>query len=292
MDLIDLHTHSTCSDGTFTPRRLVHLAKETGLRAVALTDHDTVAGVQEALEAGENIGLEVVAGVEISAEHSPGIMHILGYYLSPTNPELLDVLKRLQEARAARYPRIIERLQALDLEITETEVTSLSEGQVGRSHIARALVNRGHASSLSEAFARYLKKGGPAYVEKSRLPAQEVIALIRRAGGLTVLAHPFSLGIDQPGELISLVRRLRATGLEGIEVFSPHHTEEMTAFYREIASRHGLLCTGGSDFHGDLSNGGHLGGTEKGLKLPYALLQGLKERLREGRESAVRECQW
>ena len=279
MDEIDLHTHSTCSDGTLTPRQLVGLAKSIGLRAVALTDHDTVAGVGEALAAGEEVGIEVVAGVEVSAACPAGSLHILGYYLSPTHPELVAALNRLQDGRAARAPKIVERLRNLGLEITLAEVRDLTGGQVGRAHIAQTLVKRGYVASANEAFGRYLRRGRPGYVDRMRLPPEEVIGVIRQAGGLAALAHPSTLALDQPSDLSALVARLKAMGLEGIEVLSPYHTREMTRMYEEIARGQGLLCTGGSDFHGGLSDHGVLGGTPLGLRFPYALLDGLKMRI-------------
>jgi predicted metal-dependent phosphoesterase TrpH len=278
-DRIDLHIHSTCSDGMLTPRQVVDLAKTAGLCAVALTDHDTVAGIPEALAAGVRVGVEVVAGVEVSALHAPGSMHILGYYLSLTHTELAAVLERLQNGRAARTLEIIHRLKTLGLEITLGEVLRLASGQVGRTHIARVLVNRGYVDSVAEAFDRYLKKGRPGYVGRLRLPAEETIGVFRRAGGLAVLAHPSSLALDRPRDVSALVERLKAMGLEGIEVFSPYHTREMTTAYKDMACRYGLLCTGGSDFHGGLSDRANLGAAGAGLHVPYALLEGLKERI-------------
>ena len=281
MNRIDLHTHSSYSDGSLPPRQLVQLAKKRRLRAIALTDHDTVAGVEEALEAGDELGVEVVPGVEISAQYPPGTMHILGYYILASNRELLGALKKLQQARAARNPKIIERLQALGLEINTTEVFDLSGGQVGRPHIAKALVNKGYVSNIDEAFSRYLKKGAVAYVEKFRFPPEEAIAMIRRAGGIAVLAHPFTLGMDNPDELLLLVRWLAEKGLEGIEVFYPGHMEEMVVIYEDVAKRLGLVCTGGSDFHGNFRDHSHLGNTILGRELGYELLEGLKERLHD-----------
>jgi len=289
MDGIDLHTHSTCSDGTLAPRHVVGLAKSIGLRAVALTDHDTVAGVGEALAAGNEVGIEVVAGVEISAACPAGSMHILGYYLSPTDPELVGALDRLQDGRAARAPKIVERLRNLGLEITLAEIKDLAGGQVGRAHIAQALVNRGYVASAREAFTRYLRRGRPGYADRVRLPPEEVIGVIRQAGGLAALAHPSTLALDQPGDLSALVARLKAMGLEGIEVLSPYHTGEMTRMYEEIAREQGLLCTGGSDFHGSLSDHADLGGKRLGLRFPYALLDGLKMRIVERERRSRRE---
>ena len=280
MDRIDLHTHSTHSDGSLLPGQLLALAKEKGLRAIALTDHDTVAGVEEAVTAGKELGVEVVPGVEISAQFGPGTMHVLGYYLHTTHPELIGALKKLQQARAARNPKIIERLQTLGLKITTAEVLELSGGQVGRPHIAQALLRRGYVSSMDEAFSRYLKKGAVAYVEKFRFSPQHAIGLIRKAGGLASLAHPFTLGIDEPEELRPVLMELQAMGLEGMEVFYPDHTEQMTALYDDVARRLGLLRTGGSDFHGDLKTGSDLGGGTQAHNLDYTLLQALKERLK------------
>jgi predicted metal-dependent phosphoesterase TrpH len=279
MDRIDLHTHSNCSDGSLSPRELVQLAKKRDLRSIALTDHDTVAGVAEAVAAGKELGVEVVPGVEISAQYPPGTMHILGYCFSPSQQQLLKALKRLQKVRAARTPKIIERLQALGLEITTDEVLNLSRGQVGRPHIAKALVNRGYVSSIDEAFSRYLKKGAVAYVEKFRFSPQEAIALIRSAGGLAVLAHPFTLGITKPRELTLLVKELREMDLAGLEVFYPDHSKEMVVLYQDISKKLGLVCTGGSDFHGNLRDHSYLGNGIRGQDLEYGLLKGLKDRL-------------
>jgi hypothetical protein len=288
MNRIDLHTHSNYSDGSLSPKELVQLAKERKLRAIALTDHDTVAGLEEALEAGNELGVEVVPGVEISAQYPPGTMHILGYYLNGSHPELLQALERLQQARAARNPKIIERLQALGLEITSNEVFDISGGQVGRPHIAKALVNRGYVTSIDEAFSRYLKKGAVAYVEKFRFPPEEAIAMIRRAGGIAVLAHPFTLGLKKPDELALLVQELAEKGLEGIEVLYPGHTEEMVALYEDVAERFGLVCTGGSDFHGNFRDHSHLGNTILGKNLDYELLEDLKDRLQERKNSSAK----
>ncbi|UCG13315.1 MAG: PHP domain-containing protein [Deltaproteobacteria bacterium] len=280
MDRIDLHTHSSHSDGSFTPRQLVRLARKEALRAIALTDHDTVAGVEEALTAGKELGVEVVPGVEISAQYPGGTMHILGYYLCTGNRELVSQLERLQRERAARNPKIIERLQTLGLDITKAEIQPFHSGQLGRPHIAQALVRKGYVSSIDQAFRRYLKKGGPGYVEKFRFSPQQAITMIRKAGGLAVLAHPSSLEIEEPTHLAQLVEDLQTNGLEGMEVYYPGHTDEMMVLYQKVAHRFGLLCTGGSDFHGTLRNGSYLGGGRGVENLCYGLLQDLKDRLR------------
>jgi len=289
MDRIDLHTHSTHSDGSFPPGQLVKLAKEKGLRALALTDHDTVSGVEEALAVGKQLGVEVVPGVEISAQFGPGTMHVLGYYLYTAHPELTGALKKLQQARAARNPKIIDRLETLGLKITTAEVLAISSEQVGRPHIAQVLVQRGYVSSVDEAFSLYLKKGAAAYVEKFRYSPQEAIALIRKAGGLASLAHPFTLGIEEPKELSLMAKDLQSMGLEGIEVFYPDHTEEMTLLADDVAKKLGLLRTGGSDFHGDLKTGSDLGGVAERDCLNYAILQAIKARLQERDQREVED---
>jgi hypothetical protein len=237
--------------------------------------------VEEAVTAGEEFQVEVVPGVEISAEHSPGTMHILGYCLDTTDPDLLGALRVLQQARAARNPKIIQRLRALGLDISLGEVLALSGGQPGRPHIAQALVDRGYVSDRNDAFRRYLRKGGPAYVEKFRFPPHRAIAMIRRAGGIAVLAHPFTLEISEAAELARVVGELTAMGLEGIEVYYPEHTEQMTAHYETLADTFGLLCTGGSDFHGALKDDTRLGGEGAAKNLRYELLQALRHRLQE-----------
>jgi predicted metal-dependent phosphoesterase TrpH len=259
----------------------VRFAKDKGLRAIALTDHDTVSGLEEALAAGEEMGVEVVPGVEISAQHAPGTMHILGYYVRHTDAALVDALEELQRARASRNPKIIDRLGSLGLEISLAEVLALSGGQIGRPHIARALVHKGYVPSIKEAFDKYLGKGAPAYVEKFRFPPHQAIATIRDAGGLAVLAHPRTLGMDKPENFLRLLRDLRKMGLEGVEVFYPMHSDQMTRLYEEAVQRLGLLCTGGSDFHGDFMNGPYWGEGKEKNPVDYGLLQGLKNRLKK-----------
>jgi len=248
------------------------------LRALAITDHDTVSGVTEAVAVGRQMGVEVVPGVEISAQFGPGTMHILGYYIGSTYSPLVASLRRLQEARAGRNPQIIERLLSLGVEITLAEVEALSGGQVGRPHIARALVRREYVATIDEAFNRYLKKGAPAYVEKFRFSPTQAIEIIRDAGGLAVLAHPCTLGIDKREKLSDLMQELQQAGLEGVEVFYPKHSEEVTSLYRAVASRLGLICTGGSDFHGDFKNGLYWDGADHAA-CDYRQLQAIKDRL-------------
>jgi hypothetical protein len=277
---IDLHTHTTASDGTSSPTELVRMAWRLGLAAVAVTDHDTVDGLGEALEAGRALGLEVVPGIEISAEFQPGTMHMLGYFIQPDRPVFAEKLRVLQEARRDRNPIIAEKLNALGLAVTMDEVRAAAGGeQVGRPNFARVLLDKGYVSSMGEAFDRYLTKGGPAYVDKFRLSPADSVELIHQAGGLAVLAHPFTLGLGEQ-VLETFVADLAACGLDGLEVYYPEHDPDQTRACLELAARHGLAVTGGSDFHGDNKPEVALGsGFQENLAVPAELLEALRRRL-------------
>lgn len=252
MELIDLHTHSNASDGTFTPAEVVRLAKVGGLKALALTDHDTVAGLAEAAAAGPQNGVEVIPGVEVSARFPGGSMHILGLGINYTNGHLAERLAVLQQARAERNPRIIAKLNALGVKITLAQVARISgQGQMGRPHIARALMESGYVRSIQEAFDLYLRNDGKAYVPKFRFPPDEAIAMIRDVQGVPVLAHPFTLGLGSAFALKNTLEDLMALGLAGIEAIYAEHAPEQEALYLKLARELGLLVTGGSDFHGD-----------------------------------------
>ncbi|MDI6854226.1 MAG: PHP domain-containing protein [Deltaproteobacteria bacterium] len=277
MELIDLHTHSSASDGTMAPKDLVRLAKERGLKAVALTDHDTIDGLAEAVAAGEQWDIEVVPGVEISARHPGGSMHILGYFLDYENARLDERLAVLKQARKDRNPQIIAKLNALGIPLRMEQVERLSgKGQMGRPHIARALYEGGYVRSLQEAFDIYLGNQGKAYVEKFRFPPEEAIGMIRDARGVPVLSHPFTLGLKNPKALREQLRELARLGLAGLEVFYPEHSPEMETLYLSLARELGLLVTGGSDFHGDNKPEVELGRVNCQKKLTYALLEALK----------------
>jgi hypothetical protein len=277
---IDLHTHTIASDGTFSPAELVRLARRLGLAAVAVTDHDTANGLDEALEAGRALGIEVVPGIEISAEFQPGTMHMLGYFIQPDRPVFAEKLRVLQEARRDRNPIIAAKLNALGLKITMDEVRAAAGSeQVGRPNFARVLLDKGYVSTMGEAFDRYLTKGGPAYVDKFRLSPAESVELIHQGRGLAVLAHPFTLDLDGPA-LDSLVADLAASGLDGLEVYYPEHDSDQTRACLELAARHGLAVTGGSDFHGDNKPEVALGsGFQENLAVPAELLEALRRRL-------------
>ena len=277
MGYVDLHLHTTASDGAMTPSAIVRYAKTKGLEAIAITDHDTIEGLDEGLREGEKIGFEVIPGVEISAEYSPGSMHLLGYFFEVHDPLLKGKLDYLQKARADRNPKIIENLNRLGIKILYDEVVKASGGgQVGRPHFAQVLIEKGYVRSFQEAFDRFLKKGAPAYVDKLRFKPKEAISFIKESGGVTVLAHPKTLGMNGSSALENTLLDLIEIGLEGIEVFYPEHTPLEVAQFRALAERYGLLMTGGTDYHGIAKEELDIGVGRGEMRLPYSLVEGLK----------------
>jgi 3',5'-nucleoside bisphosphate phosphatase len=254
----DLHIHTQASDGDLSPDQIVSLAKYSGLDTIAVTDHDTLSGAREAIEPAKRKNILSIPGVEISIAHDPGTLHILGYF--PSFPQDFEkVLKRLQDARTVRLPRIIEKLNSLGVDISVSDVTDIAQdGQIGRPHIAKALVRKGYVQEFDEAFTRYLAKGKPAYVEKDKMNSREAIEAILGYGGLPVLAHPFTLCLAAP-EAKGFIGDLAGQGLKGIEIFYPDHTKAQKKLYAGIARELGLVVTGGTDYHGAGKKGTSLG---------------------------------
>ncbi len=280
MDWIDLHTHSTYSDGALTIAELVDLALRRGLRGLAVTDHDTVEGVAESLEEGRRRGLEMLAGVEVNAWHGEISMHVLGYGIRPDDPGLQSLLAEIQEARHERNLKIIEKLRSMAIMVSDEELARVAgEGLAGRPHIAQLLVEKKVVSSVDQAFARYLRRGGAGYAERRRYGADRVIEAINRAGGLAVLAHPGSMdpGLDFVPQLLV---ELRQQGLAGVEVHYPAHSAPLTSRLLKLAGELGLLVTGGTDFHGEGRRSSvMLGGSRTTVRVPYRLLVALRDRL-------------
>ncbi len=277
MGYVDLHLHTTASDGVMRPSDIVRYAKIKGLQAIAITDHDTIEGLEEGLKEGERLNFEVIPGVEISAEYPKGSMHILGYFLDIYNPLLNERLKYLQKVRAERNPKIVERLNSLGLKLDYEEVVKASGGgQVGRPHFAQVLVEKGYVKNFQEAFERFLKKGAPAYVEKLRFTPGEALHFIHEANGVAVLAHPNTLSIHGYNELEELILKLIDMGLKGLEVYYPEHSFIEVAQYKALAERHSLLITGGTDFHGIEGNDLEIGIGRGDMRLPYSMVEGLK----------------
>lgn len=247
----DLHVHTTASDGTMSPAEVVRYAKEKGIEIIAITDHDTIEGIAEGTTEGRRIGVEVIPGVEISVDFPHGSMHLLGYYIDPTSEELQGRLTFLQEARLQRNLKIIERLKALGIPLELSELKDASRhGQIGRPHFAYAMAKKGYTRDMQDAFDRYLGKGKPAYVEKFRFSPEEAIVMVQRAGGVAILAHPFTLNCEEPARLADIIKDLKDKGLDGVEVYYPQHSDGQRRLYQEVADSYGLLVTGGSDFHG------------------------------------------
>lgn len=279
--MIDLHTHSTASDGTLTPTELVDLAAEKGLRAIALTDHDTVAGIEEALRRGKTVGVHVIPGIELGAKQNGyKEMHILGYYIRHDYPPLLERLDWLRARRIERGRQMVARLVELGIAIAFERVEELARGgAMGRPHVALALVEAGQVETVPEAFRRYLNPGGPAYVEKQRLSSREAIEFIRAADGIPVLAHPGTLGLE-PEQLERLVGELGGWGLQGIEAYWSRHSSEQTECCKKLAVQFNLGVTGGSDFHGTAKPGVELGRFGADEDLLFGLLHDLQAKRR------------
>jgi predicted metal-dependent phosphoesterase TrpH len=277
MGYVDLHLHTTASDGVMSPSEIVRYAKAKGLQAIAITDHDTIEGLEEGLSEGKRIGFEVIPGIEISAVHSPGSMHLLGFFLDIYHPLLNERLGYLQKARAERNPKIAEKLSRLGIDLTYEEVLKVSGGgQVGRPHFAQVLLGKRYVRSFQEAFDRFLKKGAPAYVDKFRFTAKEALHFINEAKGIAVLAHPNTLGMNGYSELENLLVQLVEEGLKGVEVYYPEHSASEVAQYKILAERYGLLLTGGTDYHGIDKNSLDIGVGRGDMKLPYSLVENLK----------------
>jgi 3',5'-nucleoside bisphosphate phosphatase len=252
---VDFHIHSRASDGTLTPQDIIQNAIDLKLKAISITDHDTVEGCREALTLGIPPALKFLTGIEISAKpplpfNVSGSFHILGYNINIYNLELNSALSILQEARKNRTPKIIKRLNELGKNISIEDIEAEASGKlISRLHIAKALIKKGYISSITDAFNSYIGTNAPAYVEKEKLSYIDAIALIKNSGGIPVLAHPYLLDL-QNDELRELISLLSSIGLQGIEVFYSEHTKEQTDFYCKLAQDFNLKKTGGSDFHG------------------------------------------
>jgi predicted metal-dependent phosphoesterase TrpH len=254
---VDLHTHTTASDGTYTPAELIREAARRGVRVLAVTDHDSVEAIVPAMLAAQaHAPLEVVPGIELNTDEPGGEVHVLGYFLDHGAGWLGDLLREFREERAARVHRIADRLAALGHPIDAEEVLALvQEGSAGRPHVAQVMVRRGYVGTVREAFDRFLAAGKPAYVPHRTLSAREACEIIRRAGGLAVVAHP---GFHQ--DPASMIRGLAATGLlDGVECYYAEHSSDQTARFLSLCHELGLVPTGGSDFHGSRVRAATLG---------------------------------
>jgi predicted metal-dependent phosphoesterase TrpH len=276
--MIDLHAHTTASDGTLSPTQLVHLARDRGLAALAVTDHDTVGGLGEATTAAGACGIELVPGIELSVDYPHGELHLLGYYLDFRDRAFLEQLETIQENRTNRNGVMLRKIREHGFDLTREEVEAeAGGGQIGRPHFARALIRKGYAASVPDAFERFLGPGRPLHVPKVRLDPEAAIRLVHAAGGLAVLAHPKYLQLPSEVSLVGELTRLQALGLDGVECYYRMHTLAETERYLEIARRLGLLVTAGSDFHGPFGEELVLGLIYQGRAGDDSLLAALKQ---------------
>lgn len=274
MDTIDLHTHSTFSDGTFTPLQLVKYAEEKGLKAFALTDHDTTEGVKEAKSIETNV--EVISGVEISTRYDKKEIHIVGLYVNENDTDLNKQLKYYREKRVTRNFEILEKLNSLGVDITIDDVKESCTGDViSRAHIAKALVSKGFVGSYTEAFDRYLGDNKCAYVPRETLNYEESMELITKAGGVPVLAHPLLYKMSDTN-LENMMVKLRQKGLKAVEVYYSTHSNSDTQHIMAMANRVGLIYSGGSDFHGATKPKIDMGTGMGKLAVPYEILEKIR----------------
>lgn len=271
MDTIDLHTHSTFSDGTFTPLQLVKYAEEKGLKAFAITDHDTTEGIKEAKSIETNV--EVISGVEISTRYDKKEIHIVGLYVNENDADLNKQLKYYREKRVTRNFEILEKLNSLGVDITIDDVKESCTGDViSRAHIAKALVSKGFVGSYTEAFDRYLGDNKCAYVPRETLNYEESMELITKAGGVPVLAHPLLYKMSDTN-LENMMVKLRQKGLKAVEVYYSTHSNSDTQHVMAMANRVGLIYSGGSDFHGATKPKIDIGTGMGKLAVPYEILE-------------------
>lgn len=280
MNNIDLHVHTTASDGTCTPAEVVALAKEKGLAAIAITDHDGVGGYAEAAEAGKKLGVEVVSGIEISTKFVTDeygyAVHILGYYIDTASPELTPVLEWVVNDRDERNRKMVALMQADGLPITYEYMHERFGDVVGRPHFAEYLVEQGLASSVQDAFDKYVEKGRRYWLPRHFLSIERSVEIIKLAGGVPVLAHPFQYKRDDAG-LRELIEHCMESGLKGMECRYSGYTEEMSGYLEKLADEYGLIKTGGSDFHGGNKPAISLGSGKGTLNVPYEFLEKLKQ---------------
>ncbi len=274
MKFADLHLHTSFSDGTDSPEELVKKAERAGLSAVAVTDHDSVEAVPAAIDAGIIHGVEVIPGIELTAEYEGLEIHMLGYFIDYRDKSLLDKLSFLEKARIERIHGMVKKLKVMGVNIDAEKIFALSGGgSVGRLHVARVMVSEGIISSIWEAFAKYIGNNGPAYVLGFKFHPSDAVKLIRSAGGIPVLAHPYVLRRDD------LIPKLIKFGIQGLEVYYPEHTGTMRSKYLRICRENNLLATGGSDYHGKAKPEVKLGA----LKIPYDLVDDLRHARNKGK---------
>lgn len=269
MSLVDLHVHSTASDGKFKPAEIIARAAGLGLKYIALTDHDSIEGITPAIAAVKAFpDLTFIPGVEISTDLPDGEAHILGYFIDYTDPDFKKELEKFRDSRTGRGRRMVEKLNGLGKKIEWARVQEIAgDGAIGRPHVAQAMLEKGYVKTFEEAFDKYIGHGGPAYVEREKMTPEEAVKLILRAKGIPVLAHPFT--VKDPA---AMVKNLKTVGLMGIEAYYKDNTPAATQNSLKLAKRYGLIATGGTDYHGINDNEVMLGGTAVPLEAATKLI--------------------
>jgi predicted metal-dependent phosphoesterase TrpH len=280
--MIDLQIHSNYSDGSNSPTELVQLAKELDLHAIALTDHDTVEGIPEFLQAGEQFGINTVPGVEISVDTdlpANGHVHMLGLFVDSQDRELRQKLDFLRNHRIIRAEKMVKKLNNLGIDTSFSEVLEeAGEGSIGRPHIAKILLKKGYVSTLQSSFYKYIGKGRPAFVEKVKFRENEAIQMIKDSGGLAILAHPHIMNYPNLDKMLQKVLELQACGLDGVEVYYPGMPVKVVQALTTLVEEHDLLISGGSDFHGENKEGISMGSGRGDLNIPDQVYEDLKNR--------------
>lgn len=281
--MIDLHSHTTASDGSRTPTQLVELAREEGLEALAIADHDTFEGYEDAAPVALDVGLDLICAIELSVRAQwsgasrPRSVHMLGYFLAaPPREGFRHWLESVQLARRERNGRLAARLRELGAEIHVWEAERIGRTMTGRAHFARLLVEKGYVATRQEAFDRYLGEKGSAYTAREGPGVEEGIARIREAGGMPAVAHPVRIGVDSPEAEKAAIERMVSHGLQGIEVWHSDHRREDEVRFLALAQRYGLVPTGGSDYHGDAKPGIRLGIGAGNLSVPKEVLERMR----------------
>ncbi len=281
MKIIDLHAHTTASDGSYTPAELVRYAKEKGLLAVAVTDHDTVSGVAEAVREGGKLGVRVIPGVELSTRLDECDVHMTALFIDYENRELADRLGEMAVCRSERNFRMVDKLKEAGFRIDRSDLEKLGDGKLlARGHIAQILIARGYAGNLREALDRYLSKGTPGYVQKEVLLPDECMELVHRAGGLIFVAHMHQIDPGNPEHCIDICRRLIEMGADGLETRYCEFDDWWRKAADDIADQYGCLRSGGSDFHGAMKKGLDLASGYGDLAVPYDFLESMEESVR------------
>lgn len=286
MKIVDLHAHTTASDGSYTPTELVRYAKEKGLSAIAITDHDTIAGVEEASIEGRKLGIRVIPGAELSTRMDDCDVHMTSLFINCKNKQLIKRLDDMAASRQERNYKMVDKLHEAGFQIDRSDLDALGEGKIlARGHIAQILIARGYATELKEALRKYLSKGTPGYVQKEVLSPEECIQLVHDAGGLIFVAHLHQIDPQDPEHCKDVARRLIRMGADGLETQYCEFDDEWRQATEQIAQECGCLRSGGSDFHGTMKKGLDLACGYGDLQVPYAFLEAMDAELAQRQKS-------